>query len=63
MEGETLAPVDYEGSHVLCQLVRKVTPTLEDPDVLARIEETILESQLGALVDEHVTWLLPGVQG
>lgn len=62
MEGETLAPVAYEGSHLLCRLVRKVSPELEDPDVMARIQEAIVESQLGALVDEHVVWLLPGVE-
>ncbi len=60
-EGETLQPVEWEGAYVLCRLHEKVAPDLELPEVREKVDEILLEVEIGAVINDHVTYLLPGV--
>ena len=54
--GELIGPLATETDHRLVLLVRRLSPTLDDPVVRRRAEQTINRRALAAAVNRHVNW-------
>jgi len=54
--GGLLAAVVLEGEHVLCRIVTKHAPSLDDPDTQSRLREILVHEAVRPLVTEHVVW-------
>lgn len=54
--GELVGPVATGRDHQLVLLVRRVAPSLDDPAVHRRAEETVIKRALAAEVNRHVNW-------
>ena len=57
-EGATLEPEADDGVFHLCRLLRKQEPSIDDPSVLSRIDQRILESHFTELSGQCVRWIL-----
>lgn len=54
--GELIGPVSTGSDYQLVVLVRRVAPSLDDPAVRSRAEETVITRALAAEVNRHVNW-------
>jgi len=57
-EGTTLEPEADDGVFQLCRLLRKQEPRIDDPSVLSRIDQRILEAHFAELSGQCVRWIL-----
>jgi hypothetical protein len=55
-DGELIGPYATESDHRLVHVVRRIPPTLDDPQVRRRAEDTIIRLALDAEVNRHVNW-------
>ncbi|MGA7054405.1 MAG: hypothetical protein WBZ37_24675 [Mycobacterium sp.] len=54
--GDLVGPVAIRGGFQLVLVVRQVAPSLDDPMVRVRAEETVIRRALAAEVNRHVNW-------
>jgi hypothetical protein len=54
--GPVALGVNGGGRWLLAAVRDKVAPTLEDPDIRSRAEDTAVDAAVRRAVDEHVTW-------
>ena len=54
--GELVGPYAADSDHRLLLVVRRLPPTLDDPQVRRRAEDTIVRLALDAEVNRHVNW-------
>ena len=54
--GEVIGPLAAAGAHQLVLVLGRVAPSLDDPMVLRRAEETVIERALATEVSRHVNW-------
>ncbi|WP_041301833.1 hypothetical protein [Mycolicibacterium rhodesiae] len=54
--GQLIGPLAAEAGHQLILLMRRRSPTVDDPVVRRRAEQTIIERALRAAVNRHVRW-------
>lgn len=52
--GEVLGPVQSRGRFQVCQVLRRIEPSLSDPAVLSRIDEVIIDEFFDELCGRHV---------
>jgi len=57
-DGATLEPEADDGVFQLCRLLRKQEPRIDDPSVLSRIDQRILEAHFTELSGQCVRWIL-----
>jgi hypothetical protein len=57
-EGTALEPEADDGVFQLCRLLRKQEPKIDDPSVLSRIDQRILEAHFADLSGQCVRWIL-----
>ena len=56
--GELLGPFERGDGFQLSQLVRKIEPTLGDPQVSRRVDRRILERHFSELAGKHLRWMI-----
>ncbi|MDQ6888368.1 MAG: hypothetical protein M3068_13935 [Gemmatimonadota bacterium] len=54
--GELVGPLDREGAFVVYQIVDKVLPSEQDPEIRRRAEDSVLRSVLTREVEARVAW-------
>ena len=54
--GDVLPPVATENGHVICRVVEKRSPGIDDDDVRKRVETALCERAIDDLIDAHVRW-------
>lgn len=54
--GTVIPPVDLSGEHVLCRVLAKDSPDLNDANTRARVRDNLLAEALRPLMAQHVAW-------
>jgi hypothetical protein len=54
--GELIGPLATGADHRLLRVLRRIPPSLDDPAVRRRAEETVIDRALAAAVNRHVNW-------
>jgi hypothetical protein len=57
--GELLGPMPMRGEFVLFEVVDKVVPSQDDPEIRRRAEEAIMRSAVSREIHQRVTWEFP----
>ena len=55
--GKVFPPVEGEGGFAVCQIRRRIEPDANDAEVLARLQEHLLNTHFDPMVATHVRWL------
>lgn len=54
--GAIIPPVDLSGEHVLCRVLAKDSPDLNDANTRTRVRDSLLAEALRPLMAQHVAW-------
>lgn len=57
--GELLGPLPIRGEFVLFEVVDKVVPSQDDPEIRRRAEDAVMRSSVSREIHERVTWEFP----